>query len=79
MFGATGRNGGFCCLGGGKASDNRLDRLFGKDERLLYRAAEKEAVTLVIRFSVTLKSRPMFNHMAKPPLPSAKGCQSIRG
>ena len=47
MFGATGRNGGFCCLGGGKASDQRLDRCFGQKERLLYRAAEKEAVALV--------------------------------
>ena len=55
MFGATGRNGGFCCLGGGKASDNRLDRLFGKDERLLYRAAEKEAVTLVSQLFHDLK------------------------
>ena len=34
LFGATGRNGGFCCLGGSKASDAGLDRLFGKDERL---------------------------------------------
>lgn len=24
MFGATGRNGGFCCLGGGKISNARL-------------------------------------------------------
>ena len=47
LFGATGRNGGFCCLGGSKASDAGLDRLFGKDERLLFRQAEKEAVGLV--------------------------------
>ena len=47
LFGATGRNGGFCCLGGSKASDARLDRLFGKDERLLFRQVEKEAVGLV--------------------------------
>ena len=47
LFGATGRNGGFCCLGGSKASDAGLDRLFGKDERMLFRQAEKEAVGLV--------------------------------
>ncbi|WP_390911600.1 FAD-dependent oxidoreductase [Pseudosulfitobacter sp. SM2401] len=43
-WGASGRNGGFCCLGGGKISDAKLDRRFGKDERLAYRAAEKAAV-----------------------------------
>jgi glycine/D-amino acid oxidase-like deaminating enzyme len=43
-WGASGRNGGFCCLGGGKISDGQLDRRFGKDERLAYRAAEKAAV-----------------------------------
>ena len=47
LFGATGRNGGFCCLGGSKASDAEFDRLFGKDERMLFRRAEKEAVGLV--------------------------------
>ena len=40
LFGATGRNGGFCCLGDSKASDSELDRLFGKDERMLFRKAE---------------------------------------
>ena len=43
-WGASGRNGGFCCLGGGKISDAQLDKRFGKDERLAYRAAEKAAV-----------------------------------
>ena len=47
MFGATGRNGGLCCLGGSKASDAFLDQKFGKSERLLYRRAEAEAVALV--------------------------------
>ena len=51
MFGATGRNGGFCCLGGSKASDAYLDQKFGKPERLLYRKAE--AVALVSRLLKT--------------------------
>ena len=43
-WGASGRNGGFCGLGGGKISDAQLDRRFGKDERLAYRGTEKAAV-----------------------------------
>mmetsp|Transcript_22846 Transcript_22846/g.38082 ORF Transcript_22846/g.38082 Transcript_22846/m.38082 type:complete len:440 (+) Transcript_22846:1795-3114(+) len=43
-WGASGRNGGFCCLGGGKASDALLDRRFGKDGRLEWRRAERAAV-----------------------------------
>lgn len=46
-WGASGRNGGFCCLGGAKAEDAELDRGFGKAARLEYRAAEKDAVTYV--------------------------------
>ncbi|WP_299728652.1 FAD-binding oxidoreductase [uncultured Tateyamaria sp.] len=46
-WGASGRNGGFCCLGGGKASDAALDRRVGRDARLEWRAAEKAAVELV--------------------------------
>lgn len=46
-WGASGRNGGFCCLGGGKASDAMLDRRFGKDGRLEWRGAERAAVELV--------------------------------
>ena len=53
MFGATGRNGGFCCLGGSKASDAFLDQKFGKSERLLYRRAEAEAIALVSRLLKT--------------------------
>ncbi|MFY9466453.1 MAG: FAD-dependent oxidoreductase, partial [Lentibacter algarum] len=36
-WGASGRNGGFCCLGGAKASDTMLDRKHGKPARLAYR------------------------------------------
>lgn len=43
-WGASGRNGGFCCLGGGKASDAFLDRRFGKESRLDWRRAEVAAV-----------------------------------
>lgn len=49
-WGASGRNGGFCCLGGGKASDAQLDKTFGKDARLEWRAAEKAAVVHVDGF-----------------------------
>ena len=50
MFGATGRNGGFCCLGGGKISNARLAQLFGADQQQLYRQTEKAAVNLVDQF-----------------------------
>lgn len=43
-WGASGRNGGFCCLGGSTASDAHLDRRFGLHGRLEYRSAEKAAV-----------------------------------
>jgi glycine/D-amino acid oxidase-like deaminating enzyme len=46
-WGASGRNGGFCCLGGSKADDASLDSEFGKTGRLAYRQAEREAVELV--------------------------------
>lgn len=46
-WGASGRNGGFCCLGGGKASDRFLDRHFGKDARLEWRRAEIAAIDYV--------------------------------
>ncbi|WP_375229527.1 NAD(P)/FAD-dependent oxidoreductase [Roseobacter sp. S98] len=46
-WGASGRNGGFCCLGGSKADDGLLDRRYGKPARLEWRQAEKCAVELV--------------------------------
>lgn len=46
-WGASGRNGGFCCLGGSKASDTFLRRAHGADEQNTYRMAEKAAVDLV--------------------------------
>lgn len=43
-FGATGRNGGFCCLGGGKITNRQLETTYGTDERKLYRQTEVAAV-----------------------------------
>lgn len=46
-WGASGRNGGFCCLGGAKLDDRPLDRTYGKSARLAWRAAERRAVEYV--------------------------------
>ncbi|SFS87140.1 Glycine/D-amino acid oxidase [Sulfitobacter marinus] len=46
-WGASGRNGGFCCLGGGRLSDQALDRKFGRDSRIAFRQAELAAVKMV--------------------------------
>ncbi|SFG89676.1 NAD(P)/FAD-dependent oxidoreductase [Sulfitobacter dubius] len=49
-FGASGRNGGFCCLGGGMLDDAALDRKFGRTERLGWRQAEVAAIRQVEDF-----------------------------
>lgn len=46
-WGASGRNGGFCCLGGGMASDAALDKQFGKDGRIAFHRTELAATQLV--------------------------------
>ena len=46
-WGASGRNGGFCCLGGAKASSATLVRQFGKSGLAGWRQAEQDAVALV--------------------------------
>jgi glycine/D-amino acid oxidase-like deaminating enzyme len=46
-WGASGRNGGFCCLGGSMASDTALDRRFGKQGRVDFRRTELAAIRLV--------------------------------
>jgi len=46
-WGASGRNGGFCCLGGAKASSKTLERQFGKAGLTGWRQAEQDAVALV--------------------------------
>ncbi len=43
-WGASGRNGGFCCLGGSAASDTILAKLFGEEARHEFRQAEAQAV-----------------------------------
>jgi glycine/D-amino acid oxidase-like deaminating enzyme len=52
-WGASGRNGGFCCLGGARISDAGLDRRVGKAERIAFRRAEHAAVQLVERLIST--------------------------
>ena len=49
-FGASGRNGGFCCLGGGMLDDAALDRKSGRAERLGWRQAEVAAIRQVEDF-----------------------------
>lgn len=44
-WGASGRNGGFCCLGGSAASDTILAKLYGEKARREFRQIEVEAVT----------------------------------
>jgi len=46
-WGASGRNGGFCCLGGAKASSADIAQRFGQDALMGWRRAEQDAVTLV--------------------------------
>ncbi|MGP6087799.1 NAD(P)/FAD-dependent oxidoreductase [Antarctobacter jejuensis] len=46
-WGASGRNGGFCCLGGAKASDTLLARRFGPEAPQAWHEAEKAAVAHV--------------------------------
>ena len=43
-WGASGRNGGFCCLGGRVATDAMLDKHYGREERLRYRQTEVAAI-----------------------------------
>lgn len=46
-WGASGRNGGFCCLGGGMLDNRALDRAFGRDGRIAWRQTEVAAVNFV--------------------------------
>ena len=50
-WGASGRNGGFCCLGGGMATDATLDRRFGKQGRIDFRRTELAATHLVAKIA----------------------------
>ena len=53
-WGASGRNGGFCCLGGGVATDAMLDKHYGREERLRYRQTEVAAISHVENMIETL-------------------------
>jgi len=46
-WGASGRNGGFCCLGGARLSEKAMTRHFGAGGAADYWQAEHEAVALV--------------------------------
>ncbi len=46
-WGASGRNGGFCCLGGAMVDDATLDKRFGVAGRRDYRHAERDAIGTV--------------------------------
>ena len=46
-WGASGRNGGFCCLGGGMRSDASLDRQYGVSARRAWRRTERTAIERV--------------------------------
>ena len=46
-WGASGRNGGFCCLGGGMLDNAALERAFGLAGRQEWRQAEMESIRLV--------------------------------
>ncbi|WP_210879578.1 NAD(P)/FAD-dependent oxidoreductase [Roseovarius autotrophicus] len=56
-WGASGRNGGFCCLGGSAASDAMLRRMHGEKARHAWRRTEVEAVRmaqdLIARHDIT--------------------------
>jgi len=46
-WGASGRNGGFCCIGGAKLSHDTIARRFGADQSTLWMDAQREAIHLV--------------------------------
>lgn len=46
-WGASGRNGGFCCLGGGMLDNAALERAFGRAGRDAWRQSEVAAIHLV--------------------------------
>ncbi len=49
-WGASARNGGFCCLGGARLEDAKFDKLYGKSARLEWRRFEVLAVEHVAGF-----------------------------
>lgn len=57
-WGASGRNGGFCCLGGSAASDAMLRKMHGETARREWRHAEVEAVHLTCALIETHAIKP---------------------
>ncbi|WP_350333206.1 NAD(P)/FAD-dependent oxidoreductase [Coralliovum pocilloporae] len=49
-WGASGRNGGFCCMGGSTLSDSRMARQFGESALHQFEQAQMEAVSFVRGF-----------------------------
>ena len=47
FWGASGRNGGFCCLGGAKAGFDTMKKMFGEDEARKWFQTERAAVEFV--------------------------------
>lgn len=54
-WGASGRNGGFCCLGGGVLENAQIDKHHGADARRAWRQAEKRAIAHVETLTQRLK------------------------
>lgn len=46
-WGASGRNGGFCCVGGDRLDTKTLTRLYGADELATYRNTQRAAIDFV--------------------------------
>ena len=53
-WGASGRNGGFCCIGGAKASSAQIGARYGAAEAAKFHAAERAAIELVSKRITTL-------------------------
>jgi glycine/D-amino acid oxidase-like deaminating enzyme len=52
-WGASGRNGGFCCLGGGILENKQIDKRYGVEARQAWRHAEKVAIEYVVQLLET--------------------------
>lgn len=48
-WGASGRNGGFCCLGGEKLGQRALIRRYGSNQTAMYRTAQRASIDLVAK------------------------------
>ena len=79
-WGASGRNGGFCCLGGAKLSDAALRRRFGAVEAGLWHEAQVAAVdhvrSLLERYDIDADTHSdgevMLAHSPPCPAPHAR-------